>query len=271
MATFSTLQTRVQNWLIDTPTAVIAEIPALINASVSWLQAQHDFQVMQAEYQIVTTSTPALGASQTHVIGQIPDNWKSQRDVNPYYVLYIGSTRELQWLPNRTMMYRQWNAQDVNQVGPPHDLLLGEATNATVPDPDNPDLQLSALNIEVFPYPDGSSDWGDGNYRINIPYFQFTPALVNPGDSNWFTKDGSQAEFLVSNSVWQGFMMNEDEARASAHMKRALGAAYDGSRAATLGGWARSVIDMDKGILSRPGRYLSMRRDVFAPRDQWRQ
>ena len=270
MATFSALQTRVQNWLIDTPTHVVNEIPVLITSSIAWLQAQHNFQVMQAQTQFVTSSTPALGASQTHVIGQIPTNWKCQRDVNPYYVLYIGSVRELTWQPNRTMCYRRWNAADVNQVGPPGDLLLGEATNSTIPDPDNPDLNLTDLNIEVYPFPDGSSDWSDGNYRINVPYFGFLPQLSAGTDANWFTKDGPQAEFCVANAVWQGFMMMEDEARAQAHMRRALGAQYDGSHAASLGGWARSVIDMDKGILSMPGRSLAMRRDVYGPRDQWR-
>jgi hypothetical protein len=271
MATFQQLQNRVKAWIIDGPTAVINEIPVLITSSIAWLEGKHNFQVMQNELQYVTTSTPALGLSQTHVIGQIPVQWKCQRDDNPYYVLYIGSVRELQWQPNRTMMYRQWNRQDVNQVGPPHDLLLGEATNSTIPDPNNPDLNMSALNIEVYPYPDGSSDWSDGNYRINIPYFGYLPALVNPTDANWFTLDGPQAEFCVSSAIWQAFMMMEDEGRASAHKVRAVGMKYDGSHDPDIGGWARSVIDMDKGILSMPGRYLAMRRDVFGPRDQWRQ
>jgi hypothetical protein len=271
MATFSSMQTRVLSWLIDTPSAVQTEVPTLLTASIAWLQAQHNFQVMQAEAQYVTSSTPALGTSQTHIIGQIPSDWKCKRG-DPYYVMYIGNKRRMHWQPEREYMYRKWEPFDINQVGQPKDLLIGEPENAQYPPAGgSPSNSLTGLNIECFPFPDGSSDYSDGNYRINIPYYRYLPALAAPTDTNWFCLDGPQAEFCVSNAIWQGFMMNEDEQRASAHKVRALGSAYDGSHEQTLGGWARTVIDMDKGIMSMPARSLSVRRDVFGSKDQYRQ
>jgi len=271
MATFSAMQARVLNWLIDTPSAVQAEVPTLLTASIAWLQAQHNFQVMQAEQQYITSSTPALGTSQTHVIGQIPVDWKCKRG-DPYYVMFIGSKRLMHWQPEREMMYRKWEPADISQVGAPCDLLIGEPENALVPPVGgSPSNSLTGLNIEAFPFPDGSSDWQDGNYRVRVPYYRYLPALSLSTDTNWFCLDGPQAEFCVSNAIWQGFMMLEDESRASSHRARAIGSTYDGSHGQTLGGWARTVIDMDKGIMSMPARTLSVRRDVNASRDQYRQ
>jgi hypothetical protein len=271
LATFSTLQQRVKDELIDAPTVVTTYVPTWINAALFWLQAQHNFQVMQSELQVTTSSTPALGSSQTHVLTQIPADWKCKRGI-PYYAWFIGYVQQMEWFAEREYTYRQWNAADYNQVGPPCHLLIGEAENAQYPPvPSSPSNNLTGLNIEVFPFPDGSSDWSDGNYRIHIPYYRYLAALSAGGDTNWFTLDGPQAEFVVRYAVWQGFLILEDEQRASVHKTMAVGAQYDGSRMPSLGGWARMVVDMDKGIMSQPARQLGMRRDVYAPRDQRRQ
>lgn len=271
MATFASLQSRIESELIDAPSIVTTLVPTWINAGIFWLQCQHSFQVQQSEVQVVTSSTPALGNNQTHILTQLPTDWKSKRGI-PYYAWFIGYVQQMEWLLTREVLYRQWNAQDFNQVGPPCHLFVGEAENALFPPvPTNPSNNLVGLNIEVYPYPDGSSDWSDGNYRIRIPYYRYLPALVNPTDANWFTLDGPQAEFVVRYSVWQGFMVLEDEQRANIHKAMAIGAQYDGSRAVTLGGWARAVLDQDKGIMSQPARQLAMRRDAYGPRDQRRQ
>lgn len=270
MATFSALQSRVQTELIDLSSAVTSLVPTWINAAIFFLQAKHNFQVMQAENQQVTSSTPALGTSQTHILTQLPTDWKCKRGI-PYFAEFIGDVQQMEWLPEREYVYRKWGIADYNQVGPPCDLFIGEAENAQFPPIPNPSNNLVGLNIEVYPFPDGSSDWADGNYRINIPYYRYLPALVAGGDTNWFCIDGPQAEFVVRYAVWMGFMVNEDEQRAQVHRAMALGQQYDGSRDVTLGGMARQVIDMDKGIMAQPARYLTMRRDVFARRDQHRQ
>lgn len=271
MATFSALQARVIAELIDVPSGVTTYAPTWVNAALFFLQAQHSFQVQEAEAQFVTASTPALGASQTHVFGYLPADWKAKRGM-PYFTRYIGSTRLMTWQAERQMMYRTWNPSDVNQIGEPSDLLIGEPENTQVPPSGgSPANLMTGLTLECYPFPDGSSDWSDGNYRINVPYSRYLPALVAGGDQSWFTLDGPQAEFAVRYAVAQGFFFNEDEQRASLHLAMAVGKGYDGSRAVTLGGWARTVIDMDKGIKAQPARQLAMRRDVYARRDQWRQ
>lgn len=271
MANFSAIQARVQANLIDIPSSLAQFTGTWVNAAISVLQTMHSFQVQEAEGQYVTTSTPALGANQTHVFGYIPADWKSKRGM-PYYVRYIGSTRMLVWQAERQMMYRTWNPTDVNQIGEPCDLLIGEPENAQVPPTGgSPSNQLTGLTMEVYPFPDGSSDWSDGNYRINIPYYRYLPALVAATDSNWFTLDGIQAEYVSSYATWMGFMFNEDEQRAQAWKAMAVGVQFDGSNEATLGGFGRMVVNADKGIKSQPARQLAMRRDVYALRDQWRQ
>lgn len=271
MATFSAIQSRIQTELIDVSSAVTALVPTWVNAAIFWLQAQHNFQVMQAESQQVTSSTPALGVNQTHILCQLPTDWKCKRGI-PYFEMFIGEAQQMEWLNEREFVYREWGWGDINQMGPPCKLFIGEAENAQWPPvPTNPSNNLVGLNIEVYPFPDGSSDWSDGNYRINIPYYRYLPALAAGTDTNWFCIDGPQAEFVVRYGVWMGFMANEDEQRAMIHQKQAIGAQYDGSHAQTLGGWARTVIDMDKGIVSMPMRHLAVRRDVYARRDQRRQ
>lgn len=270
MAQFSALQSRVQTEIIDASTAVTSLIPTWINAAIFWLQAKHNFQVQQAEAPFVTSSTPALGNSQTHIIGQIPADWKCKRGL-PYYQLFIGEAVQMDWLVEREYVYRKWARADYNQVGPPSDLFIGEAENAAFPPTGgSPSNNMTGLNIETYPFPDGSSDWSDGNYRIFVPYYRYLPALVNSTDTSWFTLDGNQAEFVVRFSVYRGFLANEDEQRAMVHFKEAFGN-WDGSRDVTLGGLARQVMDMDKGIVAQPARHLAMRRDVYAQRDQRRQ
>lgn len=268
MAIFSALQSRVQSELIDVPASLVALVPTWINAGIAWLQSQHNFQVMQSEAIYVT---PAVSSTNpTHILGTIPSDWKCKRE-DPYFVTFLGTPYHMKWQATRPQMYRKWEAADVNQIGQPSDLLIGEPENPTYPDPDNPDNNMVALNIEFFPFSDGSSDWSDGNYRIHIPYFRYLPFLSAGTDQNWFTQDGPRAEFCVRYAVTQGFLFNEDEGRAAVHAKACFGARYDGSQAPTLGGWSRTVIDLDKGIMTQPARYLRMRRDSYASADQMRE
>jgi len=266
MATFSTLQTRVQSNIIDLPTAVLNQVNTFINAAILALQEIHDFQVMEAEKQYIT---PVQTPTQTHILGQIPANWKSVRG-NPYYVLSAGSTRGLLWQPDREYLYREYEPTDPNQTGAPRRLLLGEATNDTLSDPDNPDLSLAALNIEIYPYPDGSSDWTDGNYRVHIPYWTYLPQLSAGTDTNWFCADGPRAEFVVAYATRMGFEMDWDEQRAAYWQRQAWGG-WDGVNFRTLGGYARQVLKLDAARQAQPSKTLAPRRDVFGPRDQWRQ
>ena len=263
MSNFQAIQQRVLTRLIDTPAAVTGEVPTLVAEAAQFLQDIHNFNVMKSEAQFTTNNN---NGSPTHVIGQIPSNWKEPRG-SPYYVLQIGSTRELDWLPNRQFTYRQWDPTDPYSVGPPRNLLLGEP----IYDPATPDYLNADLNIEVYPYPDGLSDWTTspvGEYRIHIPYWAKLPTLSADGDDNWFTENAT--DFLIDFATSRGFELDWDETRAQYWRVRAMGQ-YDGIQNTTLGGWARVAINKDKSMSFAPGRVLVPRRDVFAPRDQWRQ
>ena len=286
MANFQTLQTRVQSNVIDLPPAVLAQVPTFVNAAIQFLEGLHNFQVMKSEELYVT---PNVADGQTHILGGVPPQWKEPRE-NPYFIRQIGSTRGLQWQPTREYMYRKWQAYSTYDIGEPRDLLLSEALPSPLglftagnTDPlgsipggtdtlgdDTWAKDLTTLWIEVYPYPDGASDWPDGNYRIQIPYWGYVPDLKANGDANWFTKDGPGAEYIIAAASMMCFEMDWDEARATFWRTKAFGPNWDGASVQKLGGLARLLMNLDKGLPGTPAKALIPRRDVFASRDQWR-
>ena len=263
IVTYSTLQTRVQTRVIDLPSAVLAEVPTLINDAIHFLSAAHNFKVMEAEVDYNTTSSTT-----THVLGVIPSDWKEQRG-EAYYRSNVGWTKELLWQPNRQMVYRRWAPFDPNQIGPPRDLLLGEASNVDVPTTPNPDPDMVALNIEVYPFSDSQSDYSDGQYRIKVPYWRYLPDLSAGTDHNWFTDWCDR--FIIDYATADAFGLDWDEQREGVWRIKACGNKWDGADFSTLGGWARQAILRDSSLRQAPGKVLVPRRDVNAPRDQWRQ
>jgi hypothetical protein len=262
---------------------------------MQFLQGLHNFQIMKSE-ELYTT--PNVADGQTHVLGKVPPQWKEPRG-EPYFVRQIGSVRGLLWQPTRELMYRKWQAYSTYDIGEPRDLLLAEALPspfnlATLGGSDpagtplgNPIVtplggfgalgddtwssDLTTLGIEVYPYPDGASDWPDGNYRIQIPYWAYTPPLVASGDTNWFTRDGPGVEYIVAAASMMCFEMDWDEARATFWRTKAFGPKWDGGSVQMLGGLGRLLLNLDKGLPGTPAKTLIPRRDVFASRDQWRQ
>lgn len=270
MSTFSAMQTRVNNRLIDVRTSILTEVPVLINASITALQDIHNFNVMKNEATFNTLPAPisAPGSLTPHIVGQIPVGWKEPRE-NPYYVLQLGDTRELDWAPagNRVYTYRAWAPFDPFSKGPPRMVLLSNPND----DPSNPDLLGTNLNIEVYPYSDSASDWTTapiGEYRVHIPYWGYLPILVNQNDTNWFTE--SATEFIVAEATSRGFAADWDEERSEYWLGKAYGKRFDFANMTTLGGYARQVVNKDRSQAFAPGRVLIPRRDVYGPRDQWR-
>lgn len=270
MSSYQTLQSRVLARLIDTPSAVQAEVPAFINTAIKWLQDAHNFKVMQktAKYNTLPAPTTSPGTLAAHIVGQIPPDWKEPRE-RPFYVRQIGSVGEIDFAPagDRTLLYRQWDPFDINEKGRPSTLFIGSPDE----DPSAPDVAATNLNVEIYPYSDSNSDWTTdpvGEYRINLPYWGYVPSLTQPTQTNWFTENGT--EFIVDYATSLGFAMDWDEARSQFWKTQAFGARFDGINFQLLGGWARHTINLDKGMAFAPGRVLVPRRDVFGPRDQWR-
>jgi hypothetical protein len=64
--------------------------------------------------------------------------------------------------------------------------------------------------FQVYPLPDGLSDWPDNEYRIQIPIFQYFPNLVNAGDSNWLTLNPHGEHFILEWATAQAFALDWD-------------------------------------------------------------
>lgn len=190
--TFGQMQTEVQNWLIDTPTAVINTIPTFLNRAMHKLQVKHDFKCMEAEV------GPYITANNTRTLGPVPALWKKPRNAKPYLEEYLGKIRELNYSSVLGEAKARWGDNANLNFGSPRLVVEDNASG----------------NFLFFPFSDQLSDYSDGQYRIYIPYWTFLPDLANEGDTNWFTLNGEQA--VVYQAVAMGFAMNEDDQRALA-------------------------------------------------------
>ncbi len=273
MPTFQTLQDRVTRRIIDLPATVTTEVPGLINKAMRTLEEMHNFKVMEAETGQLTTTAAArtLSAVVATDLKQIrglpylvkndgstrdllfaahraavPANFKESRGL-PYLVKNDGSTRDLLLAANRAAALDVFSLNDASEKGEPKLIL----------DPEPSDDQ-NTRTLEVFPFPDGLSDWSGGEYRVVIPYWRYVAALSDGTDENWFT---SNAEwYLVFLATAEGFYLDWDEPRAQMWEVRAGDLTPDGRAV----GEFRKVIKQDK--LARLGsvRQLAMHRDVWA-------
>ena len=169
------------------------EVPSLINIALRKLQTEeHNFKTMETLLQAVTV----VG---TRILAAVPANWK-EFNGRPWRIdddEADGGTRiSLAVAADRgDILPLIGNLED----GGPLALLLSEPNDE------------GAANIEVWPLPDGLSLFGDGEYRITVPYYRILPALVNPTDTNWFTTNAE--EYLVSWATSEAFAIDWDEER----------------------------------------------------------
>ena len=194
MADFLTIQTRVTRRVIDLPPAVTAEVPTLVNEAMRELQDEHNFKVMEA------ATAQLLTAQSTHTLAAVPSDYKEARG-KPYEVLFDGSTRDLVHAANIQAVLDRFTLNDLNDIGAPGVILDGEPTDV-----------LNARSFEFYPFSDGNSDWGDGEYRVVIPYWRFVPALSGDGDTNWFTNNAEK--WLTFRATAEAFALDWDEERS---------------------------------------------------------
>lgn len=264
--TYIELQNRVQTRVIDLPSAVQAEIPLLVNEAMFELQTRHNFKVMESELytytqvnnRILQTGAPTNGqpplfnwpgqsttiANQTIQVG-MAGGFKGFLDgAEPVFVRYQdGSPRYITIAPDRRSIYGQFTEGDssfpsIILVAPPNDTL-----NQT-------------SNLEVYPIPDGASDWPDGEYRIMIPYFSYLPNLVNNTDVNWLTKTPPGERFIVEWAAGEAFSLDWDLQHEQEHKAKAE---------AEL----RKIINMDKMFRVSPINELAIHwRGVYQGRSR---
>jgi hypothetical protein len=191
MATYFELQTEVLGNLIDMPTFITTMVPIYINRALNKLQGKHDFQVMKTEQSITTLF-------ETRLLATVPANFKALRG-KMRYEDNLGQDHKITFANDRTEVRKY---RSVTDTGFPQFVLKSEEND------------LGASNWEVYPLPDGNSDYTDGEYRIVIPYWRYLPDLSFPSDANWFTNQGPGAAWIVKEATAMGFFVNEDEKRA---------------------------------------------------------
>ena len=237
--TYLELQTRVQTRIIDLPAAVQAEVPQLVNEALYELQSRHNFKCMEAEMYVYTQynnhvlqngapanptqpslfTWPGQGTSITPVAIQfnVAGGFKQFADgSSPTFVRYQdGSVRFIEVAPDRRSIYGTFTEGDnsfpsVLLIAPPND-------------------NLNTSYMEIYPLPDGLSDWPDGEYRIQIPYFQFLPSLSANSDSNWLTQQPPGEQFIICWATAEGFALDWDsqheaawKAKAELYIKRMI-------------------------------------------------
>lgn len=186
---FGQLKTRVQRRIIDLPAAITAEVPDLVNEAIRDLEDFHNFHVMRA----ITSANTVVD---TRLLLPAPADFKNFRNA-PWRENATGNTQRLATTKSRDEAVQAFGERE----GSPHLLLHDEE-----------DVQGQA-DIEVFPLPDGTSDFPDGEYRINIPYWRFLPELTSDSQTNWFTNNAAQ--YIIDKATAEGFALNWDEARAA--------------------------------------------------------
>jgi len=207
MATYGQLQSLVEKIIIDLPTTVSAEVGALINAAQRELQRRHDFKVCEAVSSVFETVT------ETELLGSVPSDWHKWRGY-PINIDVNGGVSDLGIANSRQDAEREWGSIQGGEhtietmIGPPKILFIGEPTS-----------EAGAASFYVRYIPDEESEYDDGNYRIQVPYWKFLTALSADGDTNWFTVNGEYA--IAYLAAAEGFALDWDEERAAIWAQKA--------------------------------------------------
>lgn len=191
--TYAELREEVLANLIDTPTYIQNAAGTLVNRAIRDLQRKRSFYVMQT---VVTQTT----TFETRIMDAVPTDFKMFNG-KPYYVEELGRTIWVAVAPSRSAAEAAFGTEPDTDYGRPQVILRSE--------PDD----LGASNFEVFPFPDGNSDYADGEYRIRIPYFRYFPLLSAEADTNWFTENAE--EWIIFRATARGFarLWGEDRAK----------------------------------------------------------
>ena len=204
MGTFSSIQTRVLNRVIDAPTTVVNEVPALINLAITKLQVKHNFKVMEAELAFVSNR---LASDSGRFLSLIPATFKEFRG-EPFWIKNDGTVRQMQTAQKRGDV---WGPDYIDNadIGFPLVMIFEPGINTD-----------GTYDIDLYPLPDGNSDYPDGEYRIFLPIWQYLAPLSQPGDSNWFTLNAE--EWIVNYAVGEAFALDWDETRMAVWKQRSM-------------------------------------------------
>lgn len=201
MATLAQLRTRIAEHVYDAPAHVNnAKIDEWINRAIKKLQERRNYRVQRATSEFNTV----VG---NRILAAVPGDWKEPRtDTSPYYRRQLGDTTQMQWGGSEQDVRREFTFNEADDKGAPQWLWVGLPLAG----------DLGAANIEVYPFPDGLSDWTSapvGEYRVLVPYWKYLPVLSSDGASNWFSVNAE--DFIEFYGQWRAFRATWDQTRTN--------------------------------------------------------
>lgn len=195
MTTFLDLKNEVLLLVIDTPTAVQQLVGTFVNRAIHELQRKYNFKIMEASASYTTTIA-------TRSIGALPSDWKAPRG-EPFVLRQLGPGYQLDWGTDPDSWVTEFGTDSSLDKGAPR-LLVRNTSD----------------ELDIYPFPDGQSDYSGGEYRIRVPYWKYLPAFASDSDTNWFADNATQ--WIVYQAVSEAFYANEDENRAQTWETRAM-------------------------------------------------
>lgn len=238
MATLAQLRTRITELVYDAPAYVTSTVvDRWINRAIRKLQERRNYRVMRATLSANTTIA-------TRLLVARPADWKEPQQDRPYYRRQFGDTVFMDWLGSEEDTRKAFTYDEATDKGAPRSLWIG-----------NPSDVAGAASIEVYPFPDGLSDWTAapvGEYRIVIPYWKYLPDLAADGASNWFTDNAD--DYIEFFGQWRAFRASWDEDGRDGTARAML-------REEEKDVWRKNVMEELSGM-----RGLEPRSDVYAPR-----
>lgn len=193
MPTFAELKSRVEDYVLDLPSETEALVGEWINKAMREAEERHNFRHMEAEASFTTVEGQRS-------LGDKPDDWKEARTA-PWLLFNDGDSREIAWAASESDMIRTYAVEDADDEGRPEFVL------------ETPD------GFEVYPFPDGRSDYSDDEYRVKIPYWARTDNLSGDNDTNWWTDEAHW--YLTYAAVAEGMIFNREEERAQTYILKA--------------------------------------------------
>ena len=227
MTNFAALKSRVEGVILDTNTAVVAEIPGYIRKAQAELEDDRALQVLEASW-----TTDLAEGEQTLTK---PDDYNGLR-TKPYRVNDDGTNTFLEMLGSEVAI----GSLDTDDTGAPR-LFVDD----------------SYTELLTYPLADAEGTFTD-KYRIVSQYWKRLAALTEDSDTNWFSDNAE--DYLIWRASELAFDFNRDAmadkylVKAIRERKRLRGAAI---RARFPSGWVlKPNQSSELSSRHRPGRHF---------------
>ncbi len=194
--TYLELRTAVIANVIDVPGTVTSRVGYFVNRAIRKAQEKHNFLTQE---RLLTYTTTAGSIT----LGAGPANYRFKEfRGQPYYTPFVGRAVPIELAYNPL-----GDIYSPLDIGSPRLITMLNTSD------------LGVFNFQVFPYPDGNSEYADGEYRITIPYWRYVPDLVNDTDTNWFTIQAP--DYIINKATYETFAAERDTENMTIWAQRA--------------------------------------------------